>query len=119
MPDHHRAALSATHRRFPVSRLQLALNVADVDAAVEFYTTLFDTAPAKRRPGYANFAVVDPPLAGAAAAPMEPEDKLYRTDDGEVGVRQFLVQDPDGYLVRFSEHLGRRRQWVTARASSA
>src|SRR6478752_5197499 len=45
-----------------MSRLQLALNVADIDAAVAFYTTLFDTAPAKRRPGYANFAVVDPPL---------------------------------------------------------
>jgi catechol 2,3-dioxygenase-like lactoylglutathione lyase family enzyme len=45
-----------------MSRLQLALNVADIDAAVSFYTTLFDTAPAKRRPGYANFAVVDPPL---------------------------------------------------------
>jgi catechol 2,3-dioxygenase-like lactoylglutathione lyase family enzyme len=45
-----------------MSRLQLALNVDDIDAAVEFYAKLFDTAPAKRRPGYANFAVVDPPL---------------------------------------------------------
>ncbi len=45
-----------------MSRLQLALNVNDIDAAVEFYSTLFDTAPAKRRPGYANFAVTDPPL---------------------------------------------------------
>lgn len=45
-----------------MSRLQLALNVKDIDAAVEFYTTLFDTAPAKRRPGYANFAVANPPL---------------------------------------------------------
>ena len=45
-----------------MSRLQLALNVADIDAAVEFYSTLFGTEPAKRRPGYANFAVVDPPL---------------------------------------------------------
>ena len=45
-----------------MSRLQLALNVADIDAAVGFYTTLFDTPPAKRRPGYANFAVADPPL---------------------------------------------------------
>ena len=45
-----------------MSRIQLALNVADIDAAVEFYTTLFDTEPAKRRPGYANFAVADPPL---------------------------------------------------------
>jgi catechol 2,3-dioxygenase-like lactoylglutathione lyase family enzyme len=46
----------------PVSRLQLALNVSDLDAAVDFYTRLFGTAPAKRRPGYANFAVADPPL---------------------------------------------------------
>src|SRR6478735_5649561 len=45
-----------------MSRLQLALNVDDLDAAVEFYSTLFDTAAAKRRPGYANFAVADPPL---------------------------------------------------------
>jgi catechol 2,3-dioxygenase-like lactoylglutathione lyase family enzyme len=45
-----------------VSRLQLALNVNDIDAAVEFYSTLFDTAPVKRRPGYANFAVADTPL---------------------------------------------------------
>ncbi len=45
-----------------MSRLQLALNVADIDEAVEFYSTYFDTAPAKRRPGYANFAIADPPL---------------------------------------------------------
>jgi catechol 2,3-dioxygenase-like lactoylglutathione lyase family enzyme len=45
-----------------MSRIQLALNVDDVDAAVAFYTTLFGTEPAKRRPGYANFAVADPPL---------------------------------------------------------
>jgi catechol 2,3-dioxygenase-like lactoylglutathione lyase family enzyme len=45
-----------------MSRVQLALNVADLDAAVEFYSKLFDAAPAKRRPGYANFAIVDPPL---------------------------------------------------------
>jgi catechol 2,3-dioxygenase-like lactoylglutathione lyase family enzyme len=46
----------------PMNRVQLALNVDDVDAAVAFYSTLFDTAPAKRRPGYANFAVTEPPL---------------------------------------------------------
>jgi catechol 2,3-dioxygenase-like lactoylglutathione lyase family enzyme len=45
-----------------MSRVQLALNVADIDAAVEFYSKLFNTEPAKRRPGYANFAVADPPL---------------------------------------------------------
>jgi catechol 2,3-dioxygenase-like lactoylglutathione lyase family enzyme len=47
----------------PVSRrLQLALNVNDIDQAVAFYSQLFGTEPAKRRPGYANFAVADPPL---------------------------------------------------------
>lgn len=45
-----------------MSRVQLALNVEDIDQAVEFYSKLFATEPAKRRPGYANFAVVDPPL---------------------------------------------------------
>lgn len=45
-----------------MSRIQLALNVSDVDDAVAFYTKLFATEPAKRRPGYANFAVESPPL---------------------------------------------------------
>jgi catechol 2,3-dioxygenase-like lactoylglutathione lyase family enzyme len=45
-----------------MSRVQLALNVTDLDAAVDFYRRLFATEPAKRRPGYANFAVADPPL---------------------------------------------------------
>ena len=45
-----------------MSRAQLALNVADLDEAVVFYTKLFAIAPAKVRPGYANFAIADPPL---------------------------------------------------------
>ncbi|MGH9123720.1 MAG: ArsI/CadI family heavy metal resistance metalloenzyme [Acidimicrobiales bacterium] len=45
-----------------MSRVQLALNVADVDQAVAFYSKLFNAEPAKRRPGYANFAIADPPL---------------------------------------------------------
>jgi catechol 2,3-dioxygenase-like lactoylglutathione lyase family enzyme len=45
-----------------MSRVQLALNVSDIDAAVRFYAKLFGTEPAKRRPGYANFAIVEPPL---------------------------------------------------------
>ena len=44
------------------SRVQLALNVNDIDAAVAFYARLFGAEPAKRRPGYANFAIADPPL---------------------------------------------------------
>jgi catechol 2,3-dioxygenase-like lactoylglutathione lyase family enzyme len=45
-----------------MSRVQLALNVSDLDAAIEFYSKLFAAEPAKRRPGYANFAISDPPL---------------------------------------------------------
>jgi catechol 2,3-dioxygenase-like lactoylglutathione lyase family enzyme len=45
-----------------VSRVQLALNVTDIEVAVAFYSRLFATEPAKRRPGYANFAIADPPL---------------------------------------------------------
>jgi catechol 2,3-dioxygenase-like lactoylglutathione lyase family enzyme len=44
------------------SRIQLALNVSDVDAATTFYSDLFGVPPAKQRPGYANFVVADPPL---------------------------------------------------------
>ncbi len=43
-------------------RLQLALNVSDLDEAVDFYTRMFGTAPAKIRDGYANFAIDQPPL---------------------------------------------------------
>jgi catechol 2,3-dioxygenase-like lactoylglutathione lyase family enzyme len=56
------------HRQVPIyqealmSRVQLALNVSDLDKAVGFYSKLFATAPAKLRPGYANFAIAEPPL---------------------------------------------------------
>jgi catechol 2,3-dioxygenase-like lactoylglutathione lyase family enzyme len=45
-----------------MSRAQLALNVDDLDEAIAFYSKLFNTTPAKVKPGYANFAIVDPPL---------------------------------------------------------
>lgn len=45
-----------------MARLQLALNVDDLDHAIIFYSKLFHTEPAKRKPGYANFAIADPPL---------------------------------------------------------
>ena len=45
-----------------MSRVQLALNVTDVDAAVDFYSKLFATPVAKRKPGYANFEIAEPPL---------------------------------------------------------
>ena len=45
-----------------MSRIQLALNVDDLDTSIAFYSALFGTEPAKTRPGYANFAVSEPPL---------------------------------------------------------
>ncbi|MEY8014891.1 ArsI/CadI family heavy metal resistance metalloenzyme [Mycobacterium servetii] len=45
-----------------MSRMQLALNVDDLDEAITFYSKLFNTEPAKVKPGYANFAVAEPPL---------------------------------------------------------
>lgn len=45
-----------------MSRVQLALDVVDLEASVAFYSTLFGVEPHKRRPGYANFAIAEPPL---------------------------------------------------------
>jgi catechol 2,3-dioxygenase-like lactoylglutathione lyase family enzyme len=45
-----------------MSRVQLALNVSNIDEAVAFYSKLFATEPTKRKPGYANFAIAEPPL---------------------------------------------------------
>jgi len=45
-----------------MSRVQLALNVSDLDEAITFYSKLFGAEPAKVRPGYANFAIAEPPL---------------------------------------------------------
>ena len=45
-----------------MSRVQLALNVSNIDEAVAFYSKLFNVEPAKRKPGYANFAIAEPPL---------------------------------------------------------
>ncbi|MGW0191993.1 ArsI/CadI family heavy metal resistance metalloenzyme [Nonomuraea sp. NPDC003201] len=45
-----------------MSRVQLALRVADLEGSITFYSKLFGTEPAKRRPGYANFAIAEPPL---------------------------------------------------------
>lgn len=47
-------------------------------------------------------------LNGTPQIFMQPEEKWYGTDKGEIGVRQFIAQDPDGYLLRFSQRLGAR-----------
>jgi catechol 2,3-dioxygenase-like lactoylglutathione lyase family enzyme len=56
----HRSPSIYQERR--MSRVQLALNVSNLDDAVAFYSKLFGTEPAKVRPGYANFAIAEPPL---------------------------------------------------------
>jgi catechol 2,3-dioxygenase-like lactoylglutathione lyase family enzyme len=45
-----------------MSRVQLALRVSDLEGSIKFYSSLFGVEPAKRRPGYANFAITEPPL---------------------------------------------------------
>ena len=45
-----------------MSRVQLAINVEDLDEAIDFYSRLFDAVPAKVKPSYANFAIAEPPL---------------------------------------------------------
>lgn len=78
---------------------------------------IWDTGPLERPFGRGiNFQItlndLDAPLTRVRAAgiPLHfgPEERWYRCNDEEVGVRQFLVLDPDGYLVRLQQHLGRR-----------
>jgi catechol 2,3-dioxygenase-like lactoylglutathione lyase family enzyme len=52
----------SSYREVAVSRVQLALNVDNLDESIAFYSKLFGTGPAKLRPGYANFAIAEPPL---------------------------------------------------------
>jgi catechol 2,3-dioxygenase-like lactoylglutathione lyase family enzyme len=52
----------SSYREVAVSRVQLALNVDDLQESIAFYTRLFGTGPAKLRPGYANFVIARPPL---------------------------------------------------------
>jgi catechol 2,3-dioxygenase-like lactoylglutathione lyase family enzyme len=81
-----------------VSRVQLALNVPNIDDAVDFYSKLFATEPAKRRPGYANFAIADPPLKlvlfeDAAAGSRLNHLGVEVADAGEVRARQGRLTD--------------------------
>lgn len=61
--DIQEESVSAPTAQTPsTGRVQLALNVSDLEASVAFYSAMFGVAPHKRRPGYANFAVAEPPL---------------------------------------------------------
>lgn len=79
-------------------RIQLALNVDDVDAAVAFYSALFGTEPAKRRPGYANFAVAEPPLKLVLL-----ENKGKGGSLNHLGVELSSVEEVDAAQARLAE----------------
>ncbi len=82
-----------------MSRIQLALRVGDLAASVAFYTKLLGAEPAKRRPGYASFAVAEPPL------------KLVLLE-GEPG--QQTVMDHLGVEVETSEEVSRSTERLSA-----
>ncbi len=71
-----------------MSRVQLALNVPDIDEAVTFYSKLFATEPAKRRPGYANFAIDEPPLKLVLFEHADATERL-----NHLGVEVFSTDD--------------------------
>lgn len=79
-----------------MSRLQLALNVSDLDAAIDFYSKYFKTQPAKVRPGYANFAIDEPPLKLVLMEGGEPGSinhlgvEVFSTDE-VAAVTQYLA----------------------------
>lgn len=69
-----------------MSRVQLALRVADLEGSIVFYSKLFGAEPAKRRPGYANFAITSPPLKlvlleGTGAEPTRMDHPGVEVDD--------------------------------------
>jgi len=72
-----------------VSRVQLALNVPHIDQAVDFYSKLFATEPNKRQPGYANFAIADPPLKLV----------LFEDPTAEVRLNHLGIEVPDSDAV--------------------
>ncbi len=80
----------------PTSRVQLALNVADLKSAVKFYADLFGVDPHKQRPGYANFSITEPPLKlvlienpGAAGALNHLGVELADADDVTAATNRF------------------------------
>lgn len=80
-------------------RVQLALNVKDLERAVDYYEKLFDAKVAKRRPGYANFAIDAPPLKLVLFENPEAEERL-----NHLGVEVFESEAVDAASERISRH---------------
>ena len=81
-----------------MSRIQLALNVTDLEAAIGFYSKLFGVEPAKRRPGYANFAVAEPPLKLVLMENPGPGGTL-----NHLGVEVDSTEQVDAHQTRLTE----------------
>jgi catechol 2,3-dioxygenase-like lactoylglutathione lyase family enzyme len=88
-----------------MSRVQLALRVADLDRSVLFYSTLFGVEPAKRRPGYANFAIAEPPLKLVLleGEPGEPGQPGRPTVMDHLGVEVESTEAVDGATQRLED----------------
>ncbi|MFZ0255523.1 MAG: ArsI/CadI family heavy metal resistance metalloenzyme [Gammaproteobacteria bacterium] len=79
-------------------RIQLALNVQNIDDAVAYYAKLFDTQPHKRRAGYANFAIESPPLKLVLFENPDATERLHH-----VGVEVFETEQIDRTARRLLE----------------
>ena len=82
-----------------MSRVQLALRVADLDGSIAFYSKLFNVEPAKRRPGYANFAVEEPPLK-LVLIEGEPDEPTVMD---HLGVEVFSTEEVNAATSRLTE----------------
>lgn len=82
-----------------MSRVQLALRVSDLEASITFYESLFGVAPAKRRPGYANFAIAEPPLK-LVLIEGEPDQPTVMD---HLGVEVETTDEVDSATARLSE----------------
>jgi uncharacterized glyoxalase superfamily protein PhnB len=79
-------------------RVQLALNVRDLEEAVAYYAKLFGAAPNKRKPGYANFALDHPPLKLVLLEVADAPERL-----NHLGVEVFEQADVDAAIERLSQ----------------
>lgn len=82
-----------------MSRVQLALRVSDLEGSVEFYSRLFGTEPAKRRPGYANFAIEQPPLKLVLIEGVPGQATVM----DHLGVEVFSTEEVQAATTRLSE----------------
>lgn len=82
-----------------MSRIQLALNVDDIDKAIVFYSALFGTTPAKVKPGYANFAIDEPPLKLVLL-----ENPGQGGTLNHLGVEVATSEEVHGEIARLTEH---------------